>query len=62
MDIAHLKILHYYLLNKDPDVVPEQAPLIILDSKSATFVSKNVKDTKHTRHISRIMHFVINGE
>ena len=25
-------------------------------------MAKNVKDTKHTRHIARIMHFVRNGE
>ena len=25
-------------------------------------MAKNVKDTKHTRHITRIMHLVRNGE
>ena len=49
-------------MNKDPDVVPEQAPLIIFDSKSAVCVAKNGKDTKHTIHTSRIIHFVRNGE
>ena len=43
-------------------MVPEQAPLIILDSKSVICMSKNGKDTKHTRNISRIIHFVRNGK
>ena len=50
------------LLNKDPYIVPEEAPLIILDSKSAVCMSNNGKDTKHTSHISRRMNFVRNGE
>ena len=36
--------------------------MIVLDSKSAICIAKNGKDTKHSRHISRIMHFVRNGE
>ena len=62
MDLAHFIMLIYEYLNKDPDIVPEEAPPIVLDSKSAMFVAKNDKDTKHTRHITRIMHFVRNGE
>ena len=50
------------MLNKDPDIVPDEAPLIVLDSKSAMCLAKNGKDTKHTRHISRRMHLVRNGE
>ena len=50
------------MLNKDPDIVPEEAPLIVLDSKSAMCMDKNGKDTKHTRHIVRRMKFVRNGE
>ena len=50
------------MLKKDPDIVPEEASLIILDSKSAVFMDKNVKDTKHTRHIARRINFVSNGE
>ena len=38
-------------LNKDPEIVPEEAPLIILDSKSAMCMAKNGNYTKHTRHI-----------
>ena len=30
--------------------------------KSAMCLAKNGKDTKHTRHIARRMHFVRNGE
>ena len=47
---------------KDPDIVPEEAPLIVLDSKSAMWMDNIGKDTKHTRHIARRIHFVINGE
>ena len=39
-------------------MVPEEAPLIVLDGKSAMCMAKNGKDTKHNRHISRRMHFV----
>ena len=49
-------------LNKDPDIVPEEASLIILDSKSAVCMAKNGNDTKHTRYISSITHLVRNGE
>ena len=41
------------LLNKYPDIVPEESALIVLDSKSALCMDNNGKDTKHTRHISR---------
>ena len=62
MALAHFIMLIHEFLNKDPDIVPEEAPLIVLDSKSAMCMAKNGKDTKHTIHISRIMHFVRNGE
>ena len=62
MSLAHFRILNNELLNKDPDVVPEQAPLIILDSKSAICMAKNVKDTKHIRNIDRNLHFGRNYE
>ena len=55
-------MLVHELLNKDPVIVPEEAPLIVLDSKSAMCMAKNGLDTKHTRHIARRMHFVRNGE
>ena len=62
MDLAHFRILIHGFLNKDTDIVPDEAPLIVLDSKSAICMAKNGKDTKHTRHITRRMHFVRNGE
>ena len=62
MDLAHFRILIHELLNKDTDIVPEEDPLIVLDSKSAMCMAKNGKDIKHTRHIARIIHFVRNGE
>ena len=62
MNLANFRMLINELLNKDPDIVPEESPLIVLDSKSAMCMAKNVKDTKHTRHISRRMYFVRNGE
>ena len=49
-------------MNKDQDVVPKQAPLIILDSKSAVCIDKNGKYTEHTRHIAIMIHFLRNGE
>ena len=55
-------MLIHQFLNKDPDMVPEEATLIFLDSKSAMCMANNGKDTKHTGKITRIMHFVRNGE
>ena len=49
-------------LNKDPFIVPEEAPLIILDGKYDFCMAENGKDTKNTRHISRRVHSVKNGE
>ena len=43
-------------------MVLQEDPLIVLESKSATSMDKNGKDTKHTRNIARRMHFVRNGE
>ena len=43
-------------------MVPKEAPLIILDSKSAIFMAKNGRGNKHTIHIARRMHFVRNEE
>ena len=62
MALAHFRMLIHELLNKDPDIVTEEASLIVLDSKSAMWMAKNGKDTKHTRHISKIMNFARNGE
>ena len=43
-------------------MVPEEAPLIVLDGKYAMCMDNNGKDTKHTRHIARIIYLVRNGE
>ena len=51
-------MLIHEFLNKDPDIVPEEATLIVLDSNYDMCIAKNGKDTKHTRHIARIMHLV----
>ena len=61
-DLSHLSMLIHELLNKDPDIVPEEAPLIVLDSNFSMCMAKNGKDIKHTRHIARRMNFVRNGE
>ena len=36
--VAHFRILIHEFLNNDLDIVPEEAPLIILDSKYAVFM------------------------
>ena len=61
MALEYFRMLIHELLNKNPDIVPEEASLIRLDSKSYVCVSNSGKDTKHTRHISRRVHFVQNG-
>ena len=60
MALAHFRILTHDFLNKDPDIVPKEDPLIILYSKSAPCMAKNGKDARHTRHISILIHFVSN--
>ena len=62
MLLAHFRMLIHELFNKDPDIVPEEAPLVVLDIKSDICMANNGKDNKHTRHIAMIMHFVRNGE
>ena len=57
MDLAYFRMLIHELLNKYPDIFPEEAPLIILDSKYAVFMTKNGKDTKHTMYIAMRIHF-----
>ena len=62
MALAHFRMLVHELLNEDPDMFPKEAPLIVLDSKSAMSMAKNGRDTKHTRHNARRIHFLRNGE
>ena len=61
MNLAHFRMLIHELLNKDPNIVPEEDPMIILDSKYSACMDNNYKDTKHTSHIPRRVHFVRNG-
>ena len=58
MALAHFRMLIHEFLNKDLDIVREEAPLIVLDGKSDMCMAKNGKDTKHIIHIARRMHFV----
>ena len=60
MALAHSRMLINELLKKYPDIFTEEAPLIVLYSKSAMCMDKNGKDTKHTRHITRRMNLVRN--
>ena len=62
MDLENFRILIHEPLNKDTDIVPDTAPLIMLDSKSAMCIVKNGRDNKHNRHIARRVSFVRNGE
>ena len=62
MALANFRMLINEFLNKDTYIVLEESPLIVLDSKSAMYMTNNGKDTKHTIHIARRMHFVRNGE
>ena len=61
MDLENFRMLINELLDKDPYVVPEESPIIILYSKSDVCMDNDGKDTKHTRQITRIMHSVRNG-
>ena len=62
MALANFRMFIHELLNEDPDMVSREAPLIVLDSKSAMCMAKNGKDNKHTIHIARIINLVGNGE
>ena len=62
MALVHFRMLIHEFLNKYSDMVPDESTLIVVDSKSDMCMAKNGKDTKHTRHIARRMHFVRNGE
>ena len=62
MALAYFRMVIHKLLNKDPYIVPYESPLIILDRKYDFCMAKNGKDTKHTRHIYRRVHFVSNGK
>ena len=46
MALAHFRMFIHELLNNDPDIVPEEAPMIILDSNYSVCMANNDKDTK----------------
>ena len=62
MDLAHFRMSIHEFLNKDSDIVPEEDPLIILNSKSDVCMDNYGKYINHTRHITRRVNFVSNGE
>ena len=62
MALAHFRMLIYKFLNNDPEIVTEEANLIILDIKYDVCMDNNCKDTSHTRHISRRVQFLRNVE
>ena len=62
MALAHFIMLIHELLNKDTDIVSQESPIIILDSKYDVCMYSIGKDTKHTRNIARRVHLVRNGE
>ena len=43
MALSHFSILIHAFLNKDTDIVPEEAPLIILDGRSYVCMAKMVR-------------------
>ena len=49
-------------MNKHPDIVPEEAPLIILDINSSVCMAHNGRYTKQKGHIFRRVNSVRNGE
>ena len=59
--LANFRMLIHELLNKYQDIVPEIAPMIVLVGKYAMYMADNGKNTKHTRHIARMIYFVSNG-
>ena len=62
MALVNFRMLNNEFMNKDPDLVLEQSPLIIFDGKSSECMDDNGKGTKHTRKISRRIHFIRNCE
>ena len=50
-----------WIVKNDPDIVPEEDTMIVLYGNYDMCMDNNGKDTKQTRHITRIMHLVRNG-
>ena len=53
MALANFSMLIHEVLNKDPGIVPEEAPLIRLYIKYSVCMANNGKYTKYKRHIER---------
>ena len=49
MDLVHFRMLIHEFFNKDADIIPEEATLIILDTKSSMCMVQNGKDTNQKR-------------
>ena len=61
MDLENFRMLIYELLNKDPDIVPEEASLIVLDSKSAMCLVCLVSLPFLAIHIANLLSKTIKG-
>ena len=50
MALAHFRILIHEMLNKDPDIVPEESPLIvfIVNLLCAWLIMVRIPNTPHT--------------
>ena len=62
MALSNFRLLIHELLNKDPDIVPEEYPLVIFYIKSDVYINNNGKYIKNTIHIVRRVDFLRNGE
>ena len=62
MALANFRLLIHKLLLQYPNIVQEEAPIIILDRKSGVSMDNNDNNTKHTRHINRRVTSVRNDE
>ena len=62
MALANFRMLNIELLKKDLDMVPEQAPPIVLDRKSDICMTNNGLYNKQTIHISIRINLLRNVE
>ena len=58
MALTYFGMKSHEFLNKDTNIVTDEAPLIILESKSVMCMDKNGNDSKHTRKIANKVPFV----
>ena len=62
MPLEHFRMLIHEFLSKDPYIVSYEASLIVLKKKSDVCMANNGKDNKHTRHNTKIVSMLRNGE